>query len=150
MGTTDTTIGQTPYLATTVFNFYTPDYSDPGTVAAAGLFSPELAIIDETTVTNSRNTIYTGINSSWPNGDIKIDLTNEANTITSGGSNGVTNLLNNLNVLLMAGQMPSGSALYNRINTLLTTAPLSTATALAKAQAAVEAVAASAQFATQK
>ncbi len=37
---------QAPLGAKTVFNFYSPDYAPPGAMAAAGLVSPELEIVD--------------------------------------------------------------------------------------------------------
>jgi uncharacterized protein (DUF1800 family) len=69
---TDSSLGQAPYRAPTVFNFYTPDYSDPGVVATAGLASPELYIANENTNVTYVNTVYPGIYSTngWPGGDI--------------------------------------------------------------------------------
>jgi len=40
---------QRPLGATTVFNFYEPDYQQPGEIADSGLFSPEFQILDEST-----------------------------------------------------------------------------------------------------
>jgi len=40
------TSGQLPLGAETVFNFFSPTYSPPGAMAAAGLVSPELEIVD--------------------------------------------------------------------------------------------------------
>ncbi len=50
--------GQAPLEAPTVFNFYPPDYGQPGTFADAGLFSPEFAIVNETTVYSMGNSFY--------------------------------------------------------------------------------------------
>lgn len=45
---------QRPLGAPSVFNFYEPDYQQPGEIADAGLYSPELQILDEsTTITTS-------------------------------------------------------------------------------------------------
>jgi uncharacterized protein (DUF1800 family) len=41
-----TATGQAPLNAKTVFNFFSPTYSPPGTLAAAGLVSPEMEIVD--------------------------------------------------------------------------------------------------------
>ncbi len=38
--------GQAPLQSPTVFNFYSPDYSPPGAMAAAGLVAPEMEITD--------------------------------------------------------------------------------------------------------
>jgi uncharacterized protein (DUF1800 family) len=48
-------LGQSPYRAPTVFNFFTPDYSQPGEIASAGLVSPEFEIATETTVVGAAN-----------------------------------------------------------------------------------------------
>lgn len=50
-------LGQGPLMAPTVFNFYSPDYSPPGPLAAAGLVAPELQIINEYTAISSANYI---------------------------------------------------------------------------------------------
>jgi uncharacterized protein (DUF1800 family) len=73
---TDGSLLQAPYRAPTVFNFYTPDYSDPGAVAAAGLASPELYIANENTNVTYINTVYGGIYNSngWPGGDLTTHL----------------------------------------------------------------------------
>ena len=42
----DGSLGQAPLNAMTVFNFFSPTYSPPGALAAAGLVSPELQITD--------------------------------------------------------------------------------------------------------
>jgi len=61
--TTTTTPGlaQSPMGQPNVFNWFLPDYSPPGILAANGLTSPELQIANETTVINVNNFIYTGI-----------------------------------------------------------------------------------------
>ncbi len=53
------TYGQRPLGADSVFNFYQPDYSQPGVVAGAGLYSPEFQILNESTITSSGNNFYT-------------------------------------------------------------------------------------------
>jgi uncharacterized protein (DUF1800 family) len=50
--------GQAPLEAPTVFNFYPPDYGQPGTFADSGLFSPEFAIVNEATVYSMGNSFY--------------------------------------------------------------------------------------------
>ncbi|MGE0311980.1 MAG: DUF1800 family protein [Lautropia sp.] len=51
----DNALGQSPLLAPSVFNFYSPDYRNPGAIAAAGLDSPEFQITTETTVVGTLN-----------------------------------------------------------------------------------------------
>jgi hypothetical protein len=52
---------QRPLGAPSVFNFYEPDYKQPGQVAQANLFSPELQIIHEVTTVTAANELYTRI-----------------------------------------------------------------------------------------
>ena len=51
----DDALGQSPLLAPSVFNFYSPNYRPAGPVAAAGLVAPEFQITSETTVVGSLN-----------------------------------------------------------------------------------------------
>jgi uncharacterized protein (DUF1800 family) len=48
---------QAALYATTVFNFFSPDYSPPGPLAAAGLVAPELQITDTIAVIQTPNLI---------------------------------------------------------------------------------------------
>jgi len=48
-------LNQGPFEAPTVFNFFDPAYAQPGPIAEAGLVSPELQIINETSVFGSTN-----------------------------------------------------------------------------------------------
>jgi uncharacterized protein (DUF1800 family) len=50
-------IGQAPLSAMTVFNFFSPTYSPPGAMAAAGLVAPELEITDSEFSMRVPNTI---------------------------------------------------------------------------------------------
>ena len=59
------TYGQRPLGADSVFNFYQPDYSQPGAVADAGLYSPEFQILNESTVTSTANSLWTYSFNSW-------------------------------------------------------------------------------------
>jgi len=72
-------LGQVPLQAPTVFNFFAPDYSAPGAIAAAGLKSPELEITTETTVITIANFLRSAINSGLgPAANrITLNLTNE-------------------------------------------------------------------------
>lgn len=53
------TFGQRPLGADTVFNFFEPDYQQPGAIANAGLYSPEFQTLNESTLTSSSNSYYT-------------------------------------------------------------------------------------------
>lgn len=50
--------GQAPLESPTVFNFYLPDYQQPGTFADNGLYSPELQITNESTAYTTADTYY--------------------------------------------------------------------------------------------
>ena len=52
---------QRPLGAPSVFNFYEPDYRQPGQVAQAGLFSPELQIIHEVSAIAAANELFARI-----------------------------------------------------------------------------------------
>lgn len=49
---------QRPLGASTVFNFYEPDYQQPGPIADADLYSPELQIYAESTALTVANDLY--------------------------------------------------------------------------------------------
>ncbi|MDP3069037.1 MAG: DUF1800 family protein [Opitutaceae bacterium] len=49
------TLGQATLAAQSVFNFYSPDYSPPGALAAAGLVAPEMQITDAITAVTVPN-----------------------------------------------------------------------------------------------
>ncbi|MEO7200648.1 MAG: DUF1800 family protein [Dokdonella sp.] len=60
MGMTNPTgiYGQRPLGADTVFNFFEPDYQEPGLIANAGLFSPEFQTLNESTIVSTSNSLY--------------------------------------------------------------------------------------------
>lgn len=54
-GELNNTLGQSPLMAPTVFNWFLPDYVPGGALAAGGLVSPELQIATETSVVTRIN-----------------------------------------------------------------------------------------------
>jgi uncharacterized protein (DUF1800 family) len=60
---------QRPLGAPSVFNFYEPDYRQPGAVADAGLFSPELQIIHEVSAISAANDLYRRICAGYGGND---------------------------------------------------------------------------------
>jgi hypothetical protein len=54
-----------PLGAPTVFNFYEPDYRQPGEVTEAGLYSPELQIIHEVTSVATSNDLFARLCSGY-------------------------------------------------------------------------------------
>jgi len=51
-------LGQAPLESPTVFNFYLPDYQQPGTFADNNLYSPEFEITNESTTYTAANKYY--------------------------------------------------------------------------------------------
>ncbi len=78
VGDTDSSLGQTPHSAPTVFNWFLPDYTPAGSLAANGLVSPELQIANENTTFSVNNYIYNVIyNTSGQSGQSLPNQTEE-------------------------------------------------------------------------
>jgi len=145
MNSTDAEIGQTPLRSPTVFNFFVPAYVQPGVIAAAQLVSPEFESANEATAMNCSNFMRDGIYNGWKSGvrDIKITFAKEQ---AVAGATTPQALIDRVNLLLMAGQMPP--AMQSRVLTeVKTNAATST---LARAQAAIHLTATSPQFSVQR
>lgn len=102
--------GQGPMSSPTVFNFFTPDYSQPGPISAAGLTSPEFQITSETTTILTANFIYYLTDREPRSGDndrLVLDLTSLSES--QGGQPPLTDdpnaLVDHLDSLLMGGDM---------------------------------------------
>src|SRR6202035_289337 len=67
-------LGQNPLRATTVFNFFKPDFSLAGPVASAGLVSPEFQILSETSAIGGANFMRGLIYDGYGNGADLITL----------------------------------------------------------------------------
>jgi uncharacterized protein (DUF1800 family) len=59
---------QRPHGAPSVFNFYEPDYQQPGAIAAANLYSPEFQIINENTSMLAANDMLRRFCAGWGGG----------------------------------------------------------------------------------
>ncbi len=57
----ENTLSQRPLGASTVFNFYEPDYQQPGAIANANLYSPEFEIANESTLLISSNDLFSRV-----------------------------------------------------------------------------------------
>jgi uncharacterized protein (DUF1800 family) len=90
----------------TVFNFFGPDYSAPGAIAAAGLKSPEFEITTDTTVISIANYLRTSIYGSLGPASDRITLSLAAEQTRASDPAG---LVDHLNSLLMSGGMSSGT-----------------------------------------
>ncbi len=60
---------QRPLGAPSVFNFYEPDYRQPGAISTLGLYSPELQIVHEVSAIAVANELYTRICSGYGGGN---------------------------------------------------------------------------------
>jgi uncharacterized protein (DUF1800 family) len=60
----DNGLGQSPLLAPSVFNFFSPNFRPAGKIAAAGLVAPEFQITTETTVVGGLNFFASLINNA--------------------------------------------------------------------------------------
>jgi uncharacterized protein (DUF1800 family) len=129
---TDNTLGQTPVSSPTVFNFFLPNFVQPGSLASAGLYAPEFQITTASTAVSVINNLYSSIyTSTTPSATtLVLDLT----PLTSEASN-ATALINTVNLLFCGGNMtvPTQQNILNGLDSL----PNST-TALARSQFALE------------
>jgi uncharacterized protein (DUF1800 family) len=150
--------GQNAYSSPTVFNFFRPDYQRPAFLAA-GLVAPEFQITNEYTSVVLTNQIeqstYQYIDSSGapfsePDNHV-IPTTAQSMMLQTKQWEGFAStpgtLVDNLNAVFMAGQMPD--AMKTVITTYLATFPASTPPAQLVAEAAFLVVG-SPQFAVQR
>ncbi|MBU3005549.1 DUF1800 domain-containing protein [Paraglaciecola arctica] len=95
---------QAPLAAPSVFNFFSPGFSPPGVIAEQGLVAPEFQITTENYAIRTSNFFaYSALWSHTPNGDAEqviVDFSEEIALV-----NETDDLLERLNILLMAGGM---------------------------------------------
>jgi uncharacterized protein (DUF1800 family) len=132
-GSSSSSLSQSPLNSPTVFNYFFPDFKFPGTLASAGLTTPEFQLTSDTEVVLQMNFLTGGIQHSGNNtnglssftggnGSIVLDLsawTTQAYTSNAG----IPNLVDELNTLLCAGQL-SASAKTTIVNYVTTTSDL--------------------------
>ncbi|MFZ6656209.1 DUF1800 family protein [Undibacterium sp. TJN19] len=110
-------LSQTPMRSPTVFNYYRPGYVPPNSgIATAGLVSPEMQITGETSVTGYLNFMRDAIpNGTGSSRDIKPDYTSMLALAATPDQ-----MLDQINLLLMANQMSSGlrSQLLTAVNSV--------------------------------
>ncbi|MBS1808917.1 MAG: DUF1800 family protein [Acidobacteria bacterium] len=96
-------LGQSPLRAPSVFNFFEPDYVMPGAIANAGIASPEFKLTNETAVIGNANFLFGmlyGGYGGWLGYPVTFDFSGFV-----GWANDPAKLINQLNLLLMAGAM---------------------------------------------
>ncbi|MFM9916140.1 MAG: DUF1800 family protein [Rhizobacter sp.] len=110
----DNGLGQSPLLAPSVFNFYSPNFRQPGAVAKAGLYSPEFQITTETSVVGSLN-FFADLFNSEGYGDGKSRLVLDLKPLAALAAT-PSALIDRLDALFFAQQMrPSTRARLTRL-----------------------------------
>jgi hypothetical protein len=130
--------------APTVFNFFPPDYVQPGDIASLGLYAPEFAITTDTTVITSANKMRSATyqQPSGTNPDVLVlDLSSLSALSSNPGA-----LVDSLNNLLMNGEM--SSAMRNIVVNAVTQIPA--ANSLERAQTAVHLLVTAPEFVIEK
>jgi len=95
---TENTMGQFPLGASSVFNFYSPDYSPAGPIGTAGLVGPEFQILNSVFAVTMPNAVNTLIQSGA--GQFRLNLAEQENLATN-----PPDLINNLDLYLTHGTM---------------------------------------------
>lgn len=111
------TLGQSPMMAPSVFNFYRPGYTPPGTqTAAAGVVSPEQQLLHETSaagyVNFMKNTIAVGVGAKGHAGtasrsDVQLEYNVNPSSSNLALADNPTALVESINEKLMYGTMPA-------------------------------------------
>ena len=125
-----TALGQSPLRSPTVFNFFSPDYSPPGSaLAASGAVAPETQLLDESTVAGYLNFMQRAISSGI--GDVSASYGTELTLATN-----VSALLARINLLMAANQIDTVT--LGQIGAAVTSIDAGTAAGkLARVQAAI-------------
>lgn len=102
-------LAQAPLNANSVFNFFTPGFSQPGAIRDSGMVSPEFEIHDETSIITVTNRLLA--NSIWAHNfkysstadKILINIDREVDMVDD-----PDRFLDHLNALLLGGRMSEG------------------------------------------
>lgn len=114
-------LGQAPFSAPSVFNFFNPRFAPAGPIQQAGLVAPEFQRVNAASVALINNFLAGHIfghdqgNTSAQAGDILLNL-DPLRSLATGSDSGP--LVDKLNLLLMSGQMNAGmrQLLVTRLN----------------------------------
>ncbi len=100
----DDGLGQSPLLAPSVFNFFSPNYRAPGVIAQNAMFSPEFQITTETSVVGTINFFAGLVDRGYYGWDTPTQLKLDYSLLQMlSGDPG--KLADHINMLLMAGSM---------------------------------------------
>jgi uncharacterized protein (DUF1800 family) len=100
----DDSLGQSPLLAPSVFNFFSPNYRPPGPVAQAGLLAPEFQLTTETSVVGALNFFRNLVNRGSYGDDAQTKLTLDYSVLNTVAVD-YNMLVDYVNMLLFAGAM---------------------------------------------
>jgi len=114
----DVDLAQTPLNAPSVFNFFRPDFQQPGEISERGLVSPEFEILDESTIVTLTSKLLSG--SVWSHNFkddasaklIAIDIRREMQL-----EQDIEALIDHLDRLLLGGRMTE--AMRDEVRTLM-------------------------------
>jgi uncharacterized protein (DUF1800 family) len=115
----ETSLAQAALRASTVFNFFDPNFVQSGTLAAAGLYAPEFEIHTDTTAISVPNFLYGYLYATRSATAIGLDLSSVLPLAKQPGP-----LVDYLNTVFSAGALPS--ALHDRIVSAINALPTST------------------------
>ncbi len=145
-------LGEMWLRSPTVFNWFSPGYTPPGTtIASDGLLAPEMQMTNVSTVVGYINYLQAAIGSTDSGGsDVFSSYATEMSLAATPDQ-----LLDRINLLLMAGQMSSN--LYNQILSAINSIPIPSgdqnainAALLSRVQTAIYLTVASPDFAAQQ
>ena len=145
-------LGEMWLRSPTVFNWFSPGYTPPGTpIATAGLLAPEMQITNVSTVVGFINFMQSAIGASNTQGpDVFSSYAEEMRLAATPDK-----LMDRINLLLMAGQM--SNSLYTQIEGAVTSIPIPSgdqadvdAALLSRVETAVYLTVASPDFAAQQ
>jgi uncharacterized protein (DUF1800 family) len=100
-------LGQSPLLAPSVFNFYSPDFRAAGEISKAGLSSPEFQITTEMTLVGNLNFTESIIREAGY-GDKEARIVLDYSRLTEKAAD-ANNLIEHINLLLFQGAMSNAT-----------------------------------------
>ena len=141
---TESTMGQFPLGAPTVFNFYMPDYAPSGVIDTAGLVAPEFQILNSVFSVTFPNALYNLIQSGA--GTFTLNLTDQAAIATD------SLLIDNLDLYLTHGTMSveTRAAITTALSKVITAMVPTGTLAISKVRLAIHLVILSPDFAILK
>jgi uncharacterized protein (DUF1800 family) len=118
---TTVSIGQAALRAPTVFNFFEPNYVEPGSTAAAGLFAPEFQIVTDTSAIALPNAIWNYLFATRTTnaGEATIGFVFDPSLLALAKTPAA--LAGYANLMLASGNLPK--TITDRITTALTSMP---------------------------